>query len=202
MRVPEKRQKRYEQTRDHLLETAWGQFAQFGFAQTGTEEIVAKAGVTRGALYYHFKDKSDLFRAVVELAHARILKRIDTAAQAEPSISEGLRQGCLAFLDACADPEIRQIALIDGPAVLGWSAWREIDAEYGFGSLCAGLKVAKRQGVLREDTDAMALAYLLSGAMNEAALALSDPDLSKPRRAKMRRSMSDTLLTMLAAFEK
>jgi len=196
-----KRQKRYEETRDQLLEVAWAEFAENGFAQTSTEQVVREAGVTRGALYYHFKDKTDMFRAVVELAHARILTHIQDASVSAPSITEGLRLGCLAFLEACSSPDIRQIALIDGPSVLGWAVWRKIDAENGFGALCDGLKEAKRQKTLRAETDPVALAYLLSGAMNEAALALSDPQLSKSQRGKLRRAMEAALLSMLAAFE-
>ncbi|WP_161973646.1 TetR/AcrR family transcriptional regulator [Hwanghaeella grinnelliae] len=199
--MPEKRQKRYEETRDQLLEVAWAEFAANGFAQTSTENVVREAGVTRGALYYHFKDKTDMFRAVVDLAHIRILSRIEDASASAPSITEGLRRGCLAFLDACSSPDIRQIALIDGPSVLGWAEWREIDTKHGFGALRDGLTEAKRQKALRADADPMALAYLLSGAMNEAALALSDPELSKTRRSNLRRSMEAALLSMLAAFE-
>jgi AcrR family transcriptional regulator len=199
--VAEKRQKRYEETRDQLIEVAWAEFAENGFAQTSTEHVVREAGVTRGALYYHFKDKTDMFRAVVELAHARILTRIHDASASAPSITEGLRRGCLAFLEACSSPDIRQIALIDGPSVLGWAEWRKIDADNGFGALCDGLKEARRQKALRVGTDPMALAYLLSGAMNEAALALSDPELSKIQRDKLRRAMEAALLSILAAFE-
>ncbi len=198
--MPTKRQKRYEETRDQLLEVAWAEFAEKGYAHAATENIVHKAGVTRGALYYHFKDKAEMFRAVIELAHIRILDRIEAAALSAPSIGAGMRQGCLAFLDACTDPAIRQIALIDGPSVLGWAEWRRIDARYGFGSLCAGLEEAKKQGMLRGETDPTALAYLLSGAMNESALALSDPELSKAKRAKLRRALEASLLAMLATF--
>ena len=195
--MAEKRQKRYEETRDRLMDVAWSEFAVEGYARAATETIVAKAGMTRGALYYHFKDKAELFRAVVELAHIRILGRIEAAAASAPTVREGLRSGCLAFIAASADPAIRQIALIDGPAVLGWAEWRKIDARYGFGSLCAGLEEANRQGMLKTVIDPIAAAYLLSGAMNEAALALSDTSLSKAKRNRMRRSMEEALLVML-----
>lgn len=202
MQKPEKRQKRYEETRDQLLEIAWAEFAENGYAQAATENIVRKAGVTRGALYYHFKDKSALFRAVVELAHSKILDRIETAALTAPSLTEGLQHGCLAFLKVCEDPDIQRIALIDGPSVLGWAEWRKIDAEYGFGSLAEGLKEAKRQNLLKDGADPIAVTHLLSGAMNEAVLALTNPDLSKTKRAQLRKSMAAALLAMLAAFEK
>ncbi len=51
-------------TRSTLLTAARELFAEQGYAHTSTEEILARTGVTRGALYYHFRDKVDLFRAV------------------------------------------------------------------------------------------------------------------------------------------
>src|SRR5690606_8160720 len=110
-------------------------FAERGYAGTATEEIVADAGITRGALYYHFADKADLFRAVFEELAAEVVARIDAAAAAARGGGASLRAGCHAWLDACLDPAVQRIVLLDGPSVLGWEEWRRIDARYGSRSL-------------------------------------------------------------------
>jgi AcrR family transcriptional regulator len=46
-----------ERTRRALLDAAWELFAEHGYAKTSTEEVVRRAAVTSGALYYHFRDK-------------------------------------------------------------------------------------------------------------------------------------------------
>ena len=58
------RPERGEATRAALVTTARALFAEHGYAGVGTEEVVRRAGVTRGALYHHFRDKQDLFEAV------------------------------------------------------------------------------------------------------------------------------------------
>src|SRR5215213_8851139 len=97
----------YEQTRGLLLEVARRLFAERGFAETGTEEVVRQAGLTRGALYYHFRDKRDLFRAVVEDLQQSLLARVQEAAAAEADPWRGLRAGLHAFLDACLEPAVQ-----------------------------------------------------------------------------------------------
>ena len=51
-------------------------FAAHGYDGTGTEQIVADARVTRGALYHHFRDKADLFRAVMAEAAGSVAQRL------------------------------------------------------------------------------------------------------------------------------
>src|SRR3546814_5083905 len=48
-----------DRTRATLLSVARTLFAEAGYAGTSTEEVVQRAGVTRGALYHHFRDKRD-----------------------------------------------------------------------------------------------------------------------------------------------
>lgn len=159
-------------TRAVLLKVARQHFGANGYAATGTEAIVAEAAVTRGALYFHFKDKRDLFRALVEEVAAEIAAAIETRAVGKPW--EALSLGCAAYLETCSDPDIRQIYLLDGPAVLGTAAWREIDGRHNVRSLRAGLSAALGN---KEDAVAIdALTYLLSGAMNEAALVIADAE--------------------------
>jgi AcrR family transcriptional regulator len=89
--------------------------------------------MTRGALYHHFESKEDLFRAVYEDVERELVERIATDALSAGNPLEALDAGARAFLDACEDPAVQRIALLDAPSVLGWEQWREIGLRYGFG---------------------------------------------------------------------
>lgn len=175
--MQEKRQSKAEKhaaTRAALLSTARRLFAGKGFAATGTEEVVAQAEVTRGALYYHFADKQALFAAVVEQVAQEVLAAIEAAAAKAKSPLDGLLRGTQAFMNACLEPGARQIYLIDAPSVIGWQRWREIDARHGMGSLRQGVDAALAELPRGQKLSAEALTYLLSGAMNEAVLWLAE----------------------------
>jgi AcrR family transcriptional regulator len=159
-------------------------FAEQGFAGTNRDDIAAGAGVTRGALYHHFATKEAVFRAVVEELEQELVARVVMAAEGVTDPGEQLRAGCLAFLDACADPAIRRIVLLDAPAVLGWEAWREIDARYGLALVRAGLESAMDAGRMpRAPVDS--LAHTLLGALNEAAVVVANAPEPVVARAEM-----------------
>ena len=96
-------------TRTRLVAAARALFAAEGYAATGTEAILAAAGVTRGALYHHFADKQALFAAVCEQLHEEAEHAIEADADAQGSAFDGLTAGCLAFLDFMAAPQARRI---------------------------------------------------------------------------------------------
>jgi AcrR family transcriptional regulator len=120
-------------TRAALITAATELFATQGFAATPREDIVRAAGVTRGALYHHYADKADLFRAVFEAVEADLMSRIGTAALAADDPLEQLRLGCQAYLDEALDPRVRRICIIDAPAVLHEATRRDISTRYALG---------------------------------------------------------------------
>lgn len=173
-------------TRSALLAAARSEFVENGYAAAATEAVVRRAGVTRGALYYHFPDKAALLEAVVELVAAEIHDAILAAAQGAGSARAALIDGMRAFLNACLRDEARSIYLIDGPAVLGWRRWREIDGVHSGRLLHEGIAMALAGAAGRgaPGRDADALTTLISGAFNEAALWLADaPDDAGRRQA-------------------
>ncbi|MFN4311968.1 MAG: TetR/AcrR family transcriptional regulator [Ferrovibrio sp.] len=177
--MQEKKQTKAEKhaaTRAALLATARRLFAARGYAETGTEDVVREAGVTRGALYYHFADKRALFEAVVESIAAEVLAAIEAASSKAASPLDALITGSAAFLDACLKPDARQIFLVDAPSVIGWQRWREIDGRYGRGSLRQGIEAALAELPNGRQLSAEALTFLLTGAMNEAALWLAEAE--------------------------
>lgn len=158
-----------EATIHKLIQVARQEFSRRGYAEASTEEIVHLAGVTRGALYHHFPGKQGLFFAVYEDAQREINERIVHAAQAASTPWGELLAGCRAFLEACIDPQLQQIVVVDAPAVLGWDLWHQVDAEHGLNSLKFSLKRLTELGIIKPQP-LEALAHLLAGAMNEAAL--------------------------------
>jgi AcrR family transcriptional regulator len=167
-------------------------FAKKGFAATGTEEIVQRAGVTRGALYYHFRDKQDLFRAVDEEVEADLADKIATAALAKRDPWARLAAGCNAYLDASFDPAVRRIVLIDAPSVLGWEGWRAIDAKYGMGLLEGGLQAAMDVGAIASQP-VTPLAHLLLAALSEACMVIAHADDGARARNEMGASVTRLL---------
>ena len=174
-----------EATTAALIDVARELFAERGYANVGTEEIVQRAGVTRGALYHHFRGgKEELFRAVVVQISAETAQQVRAAAGVIEDPWDALVAGIDAFLDACATAEVQRILLIDGPAVLGWDVWRTIDAEYGLGLLEAALQGAIDAGRLPPQP-ARAAAHVLLGALDEAAMVVARADDPLAARAEM-----------------
>jgi AcrR family transcriptional regulator len=173
---------RAEATRGALVEAARTLFAERGYAGVGTEEIVKRAGVTRGALYHHFGDKKDLMRAVLHDLSRELAEASATAALAETDQWQQILAATNAFLDACTDPAIQRIVMTDAPSVLGWDEWREIDTQYGLGLVKASLEQAMETGLIaRQPVDP--LAHLVVGALDEAAMYISRaPDANVARR--------------------
>jgi AcrR family transcriptional regulator len=162
---------RSEATRQRLVAAARTLFAERGYADVGTEQIVQAAGVTRGALYHQFRDKADLFAAVAEAVQAGIAHRITAGAQADGPVDPmaALHAGVRRFLEACADPAVERILLLDGPAVLGWQAWRDLADRYGLGLLQHALQAAIDAGAITPQP-VVPLAHVLIGALDECAL--------------------------------
>jgi AcrR family transcriptional regulator len=174
-----------EATTAALIAAARELFAERGYANVGTEEIVQKAGVTRGALYHHFKGgKEELFRAVLVQLSVELMQQVMVAAGAQADPFEELVAGADAFLDASMTPDIQRIMLIDGPAVLGWEVWRSIDSEHGLGLLEAALQNAIDAGALAP-VPARAVAHVLIAALDEAAMVVARADDQKAARKEM-----------------
>jgi AcrR family transcriptional regulator len=164
-------------------------FAERGYAGVGTEEIVQRAGVTRGALYHHFKGgKEDLFHAVLVQISADTAQRVLAAAGTTDDPWQALLVGTDAFLDACTTPAVQRIMLIDGPAVLGWDVWREADSDYALGMLEGALQHAMDAGRMVSQP-ARPLAHVLLGALDEAAMVVARADDQAAAREEMGRTV-------------
>lgn len=188
-------QDRTRRTRETLIATARQLFAERGYAAVPAEQIVAAAGLTRGALHHHFGDKKQLFRAVFEELEAEITERVAAAIGSAADSWAAAVAGLSAFLDVCEDPEVIQIALTDAPAVLGWADWRAIEADHGLGLIKAGLELSMAEGLLNPQPVDV-LAHLILSAVIEAALLIA----RAPDHTAARTEAERTLLALLAGL--
>lgn len=172
---------RREETRTALIAAARSLFAEKGYAETGTPEIVAAAQVTRGALYHHFADKAALFHAVVRQEARAVAEEIDETALAAADPVEALSQGAAAYFRAMTCPGRARLILLDGPAVLGIAAMQALDRETGGATLLEGLRAALPDRAIPND-QLILLADILSAAFDRAALCIiegADPDAAR-----------------------
>lgn len=158
-------------TRERLIAAARQLFVEKSYAETGTPEIVARAGLTRGALYHHFADKQSLFHAVVVEEARKVAGEIEARSVNSTTPLQGLLTGGEAFLEAMAVPGRTRLLLLDGPAVLGQAAMDEIDEAHGNRTLREGLITAMQAGEIRSLPPA-ALTALLGAAYDRAALVI------------------------------
>ena len=202
-------------TRQALVDAARALFTAQGYAATGTEEIVAAARVTRGALYHHFQDKTDLFRAVMEQMAREVAEHLidaelsrpaapspgqpagQPAAQPPADAWDEVRDGLRAFLDLCVvTDDFQRIVLVEGPAVLGHEAWDELVARHGSNLLAEWLSRAVEQGRIAP-VPIQPLTRLLIAMISESSLYIARAD----DRSAARKAMGTVLDRLLAGLE-
>ena len=157
-------------TTEAILTAARRLFGEHGFAATTMDEIADAARVAKGAVYHHFKTKEAVFEAVFDQVSRDLVLEIDRAACAEKDVLAAMIAGTQHYFAATAKGPIGRIILRDGPAVLGWERWREIDAQHFGGKLPRAISAAMEAGLIaRQPVEP--LSRLLLGAMTEAAVA-------------------------------
>jgi AcrR family transcriptional regulator len=186
---------RREKTKAAIVKAAKRIFGERGFATATMDDIAAGARVAKGAVYHHFPTKEALFEAVFEQVSRELVTELYGIARAERDVLAAMAAGTQAYFAACASGATGQIILRDGPAVLGWERWREIDARHFGGKFPRALTAAMDAGLIaRQPVEP--LARLLLGAVTEAAVACSaGPDIGKTgtEYARAFRSLLDAL---------
>ncbi len=185
---------RGQATREALVDAAGELFGQAGYAATSIDEIVAAAGVTKGAMYHHFPDKEALFKAVFEKVQQQVSDQV-AAEFLELEPWEALVAGCRLWIDAHLDPAVRQIALTDARAVLGWDAARAVETRFSAVALRGALRKAIHAGVL-EPQPLRPLALMLTGALSEACLYVAQADDADSAHEEV----SDLIVSVLSGF--
>jgi len=174
-----KQAERRASTTEAILKAGRRLFGERGFAATTIDDIAEAAQVAKGAVYYHFATKEAVFAAVFDLVSRDLVADIDRAVRTEKDVLAAMVAGTQHYFAACAKGPTCQIILRDGPAVLGWERWREIDAQHFGGKFPRALTAAMDAGLIaRQPIEP--LARLLLGAVTEAAVACAGrPDVLK-----------------------
>lgn len=167
-----------EETRAALLATARNVFREHGYAETSMDDLTAQAGLTRGALYYHFGDKKGLLAAVVDQIDDEMDQRLQTISDNAEDPWEGFCNRCRAYLEMALEPEFQRIVLRDAKAVLGGSSPES--QRYCVQSMQRLIGDLIHQGVV-DDADPQALASLIYGSLAEAAFWIADGEESENR---------------------
>lgn len=149
-------------------------FAERGFSATSIDEIARAAGVAKGGVYHHFDNKEQLFELIFRTIEDELYDAVVRAVPRRGTAADRLVAGTRAFMELCLKPEVHQVVLVDGPNVLGWRLWREIDGEHFLPLIAASLSAEAADG-----TDVTQISQLLIGAIDEAVMILaSEPDPS------------------------
>ena len=176
-----------------ILASARSLFRTRGFEATSIDDIAEGAGVAKGAVYHHFESKEAIFTEVLEAVQAEIQKAPPPTAM-EGDLADQIAAGVEHYLLTASEPRYRRILLIDGPAVIGWRQWREIDDRY-FG---AGARMASAAllGPGASPAEAEALTHVMMGAVMEAALVCATSTDVK----RTARELADVLRRLLKGF--
>ncbi len=195
---PKRPQTRSLATQERLLTAARALFAQAGFHDTGTNDVVAKATATRGALYHHFSDKVELFEAVFRQVAGEFYKSANEAAA--PFSGDPWKQiifSIEAYLKLVAEnAEFQRIVLIDGPVVLGWQRWRSIQTEYLLQGFVKTLEMLIERGVIATQPTEP-LASLIMAALDDASLSIAHS--TDPHQAQ--KQLTAALLSLVEGLQ-
>jgi AcrR family transcriptional regulator len=151
-----------------ILASARSLFGSRGFEATSIDEIAEGALVAKGAVYHHFDSKEAIFTRVLEAVQAEIQQKLRPLGATEGGVADRMAEGVRQYLLLASAPDSRRILLIDGPAVIGWRRWREIDDQY-FGAVTrAGVEALVGPDASAQEADA--ITHLVMGAVMEAAM--------------------------------
>lgn len=162
-------------TINNLIMIARQHFSAYGYENTSLEAIAAEAKMTRGAVYHHFKNKKNLFKAVLAQVQHEVGLNVEKEAETSEDLWEQLILGCVGFVEAATLESNKRILLIEAPNVLEWSQWKKMDDENSVLLLEEQLLTVQQKGLLI-DFDIHMIAHMISGALNDLSISLAESD--------------------------
>lgn len=194
MEVKSRRAEHAADTRRALVTAARRLISKRGYAATSLDDVCERARVTKGALYHHFRNKEDLFVAVLEEVESDFVEAGAAAVAPNVDVWDALRAAGDAFLEVCARADTRRI-IVEAPAVLGWERCRDVEHGQALGLLHSALERAVADGLLTTSSPAV-LAQLLTALFNEAGMIVANAADTATARADAGREL-DRILTGL-----
>ena len=176
-------------TRQRILDAAVAQFADEGFARASVDRIVEAVGLTKGAVYHHYKDKSQLFEAAFVAVEGRFSERLEAGLRGIDDPRTRLTVAIDLFLAACRDPQFLRVAVLEAPAALGWERWKQLEEDYLLGAVTMAL------AALHGEETAADLAPVVVGAASAAGLSLGA--VGPSRAASERQRLGVLVLQMV-----
>ena len=148
-------QQRSDLTREKLLAAFKASFLKRGFEQTTVQSVLNETGLSKGAMYHHFRSKSEIIEALYEHESRSAIAKVFTAPIGTVSALSRLKSAYLEWTKVVRDPDIARILFEIGPAAIGEQKARDIE------------DAASRQSIRR----------LLDKAIEARDIAPPDPDL-------------------------
>ncbi len=185
-------------TQDALRAAARRLWGERGYGEVSTPEIAEAAGVTRGAMYHQFPDKTALFTSVLEAVETDVMNRLaaTVAATGPKTPADALHAAADAWIDIASEPEVRRLVLLDARNVLGWAGFREISLRYGLGMTEQLLTAAIEAGQLKRQP-VRPLATVMIGALDEAAMSIANAEHTTTEREQVRAVVHDLIDGMM-----
>jgi AcrR family transcriptional regulator len=162
-------------------------FTKKGYSGVNTEELVESARVTKGALYHHFANKKEFYAAVVEDVEQELVEKLE-AAGASGKPWDRLLAMCRAYLDACRDPSLARMLVLEAPVVLGWKTWCNLEQKY---EVAAFARCLGQAGALSEPAET--LAQVILGALTTGARVIATSADPEKARAEVERTIERLL---------
>lgn len=162
-------------TTKNIIAIARHHFSAYGYEDTSLEDIAKEANMTRGAVYHHFKNKKNLFKAVLNQVQYEVGLNVEKEAGTTEDIWEQLILGCVGFVESATLESNKRILLIEAPNILEWTEWKKMDNENSVLLLEEQLLIAEHNGLLIE-FDIHMISHMISGALNDLSIFLADSD--------------------------
>jgi AcrR family transcriptional regulator len=162
-------------------------FTKKGYSGVNTEELVESARVTKGALYHHFANKKELYAAVVEDVEQELVEKLEAAGASGKPWGRLLAM-CRAYLDACRDPSLARMLVLEAPVVLGWKTWCNLEQKY---EVAAFARCLGQAGALSEPAET--LAQVILGALTTGARVIATSADPEKARAEVERTIERLL---------
>jgi AcrR family transcriptional regulator len=175
-------EERSRTTRTRLVAAARWLFEERGYAETSIDDLAAAAEVSKGALYHHFPTKAALFEAVIVDIQDELAAHVDRSARKEDDAWAGFVAGWLSALDVAPEAGIQRL-MLDGPSVLGYERWQQIDDEHFMAPVSATIEHLHRTGVIDAEPSSELTRVLLtiSNALLTLIAQQDDPAAARHR---------------------